>query len=163
MKKLFSFSVVLLFATLTCTSCLDDNDNHAEAEISYAGAVDSIHFTDQADTAYHQLIYEALYSEKLKVAGNASVFTEKAKVNSGSMIMAVAVCDSMASEDYVKLLRNVSLSDVRGTIFYAHEDSLRHLGVNGPELVPISPFTAYISLYSSHQGKTVNRFNPSFR
>ena len=163
MKKYLSIFTALLMVAFICSSCVDDADNHAEAEVHYAGVVDSIHFTDQADTAFYKLINEALYGEKLKVAGNASVFSKKANLDNANVAMAVAYCDSMAHADYQKILQAITLDDVKSTIFNAHNDSLVKVGITSPDYVPVSPFTAYISLYSSWQDKPVFHFRPTFR
>ena len=164
MNKYLSFCAVLLLVATAFISCsLDDTDNHAEAEVSYGGVLDSLTFTDKADTAYYRLIEEALGSEKLKVVGNASLFSEKAKVENASISIAVAFCDSMAYDYYVRVLQGVTLDDVKSTIFDAHTDSLARNGVTDRRLVPISPFTAYITLFSSNRGEPVNRFSRTFR
>ena len=164
MNKYLSICVVVLLAALACSSCsLDDNDNHAEAEVGYVGVVDSIRLTDQADTSYYKFIEEALCSEKIKVAGQASLFTQKAKVENATLPMAVAICDSMAFEYYAKVLQGVSLDDIKSAIFDAHTNTITQSGVTDRWLVPISPFTAYISLFSSNRGEAVKRFSREFR
>lgn len=164
MNKYLSICVVVLLTALAFSSCsLDDNDNHAEAEVGYIGVIDSIKLTDQADTTYYQFIEEALSSEKIKVAGEASLFTQKAKVENATLPMAVAVCDSMAFNYYTKVLQGVSLDDIKSAIFDAHKNTITQSGVTDRWLVPISPFTAYISLFSSTRGEAVNRYSREFR
>lgn len=163
MRKLLFVSIVALLSAITVTSCIKNDGEHAEAQVSYVGVLDSIKFTDNNDSAYFKLISEALCSEKLKVAGANSLFSEKATVDYGSVAFAVAICDSLANKDYIKLLQSVKLSDVKSTIFYAHSDSLRELGILSPELVPISPFTARLSLYSSHYSQAIHYYTRDFR
>lgn len=163
MRKIVFICTALLMAAITFTSCLDDDDNTAEATVSYVGVLDSLQFTDQADTAFQMLIAEAIYSERIKLAGTNSVFSETAKVNSSSSYYASAVCDSMANDDYIKVLQNVSLYDIKDAIYTAHKDSLNGLGIGNAELVPVSPFTAYLSLYTSLQGQVLRRYTRTFR
>ncbi len=163
MKKLFSTCMAFLMVALVFTSCFGDDDNHAEAEVNYAAAIDSLRFTDKADTLFANLIKEALCSEQLKVAGRASTFKEKAEIGYSSTVMAAAVCDTMANSDYIKVLQNVRLADVKSVIYSAHADSLAKEGMSSPEVVPISAFTAYLSLHSSFQGKAIRQYTRVFK
>ena len=141
---------LLSIATLVCTlaslsSCLDDDNQKAEAEISYYATCDSITFFDENDTIYKDFIIEGL--DSLKLAGSNSLFTTKAVIDYGYMTLAIAECNRLAIEKYGKQIQQYSLEDIKEVIFKKNQNTL---DANNASEIPLDEFTATLSLRSTY-------------
>lgn len=151
---------LLSIATLVCTlaslsSCLNDDNQKAEAEISYYATCDSITFFDENDTIYKSLIIDGL--DSLKLAGSNSLFTTKAVIDYGYMALAIAECNRLAIENYGKLVQQYNLEDIKEVIFKKKQNTL---GVNNASEIPLDEFTATLSLRSTYtsNGDTIKTY-----
>ena len=144
MKKVL-LSIATLVCTLALSSCLDDDNKNAEAEISSFATCDSITFIDANDTIYKDFIIEGL--DSLKLAGSNSIFTTKAVVDYGYMTLAIAECNRQAIEKYGKLTQYYRLEDIKEVIFKKKQNIL---GVNSASEIPLDEFIAALSLRSAY-------------
>lgn len=158
MKKALS-GVATLFFAFALSSCLDDSNKNAEAEISYFATCDSITFFDENDTIYKDVIIDGF--DSLKIAGGNSLFTTKAVIDYGYMALAIAECDRLASEKYGKLIQLYNLEDIKEVIFQIKQNTL---GVNNASEIPLDEFTAALSLRSTYTSNadTVKTFKTIF-
>ena len=140
MKRII-FKCSIIACVLALISCVDNEENTANAEISYYATCENINFFDESDIAYKELIEESL--DSLKLTGNNSIFKQKASVDYGYMGLAVAECNRLATEKYARLIQQYDLEDVKKAIFNKHKNSL---GVNSYSEIPIDEFTASLSL-----------------
>lgn len=144
MKNLSSLLIVLLLTCVSVSSCLKDNGG-ATATVNYYGFLDSIRYTNTADTVWTRNIVEAMY--KLKVTETEIVASDTAL--SGFRDDAIYMCNAKAGKTYDEMLNKITLDDVKREIYKAHADSLIKLGYNeGSEKLPLSRFKIFSSLWS---------------
>lgn len=145
MKKIVLFITSLLLTSVIVTSCLSEKDNSTEATIYYIGVIDSLKYTNPADSVWEDNIKEAL--TKLEIENY--IFKETATVDVAIQSYAVQQCNLQAGETFNNKLNKLSLSSVKTAIYNAHADSLIRLGYNeGADALPISEFTLHSSIYS---------------
>ena len=140
-KTIFRCSIIA--CALALTSCVDNEENSANAEISYYATCENISFFDENDIVYKEFIEESL--DSLKLTGENSIFKQKASVDYGYMGLAVTECNRLATEKYARLIQQYQLEDVKKAIFEKHKNTL---GVNSYSEIPIDEFTASLSLRS---------------
>ena len=76
-KTIFRCSIIA--CALALTSCVDNEENRANAEISYYATCENISFFDENDIVYKELIEESL--DSLKLTGENSIFKQKGRSN----------------------------------------------------------------------------------
>ena len=101
MKKIFIGGALLFMACITFVSCMGD-DSKASATCSYVSNCDSLKFSDLNDTVFYDLIVESF--DSLGITGYKSRFTKHAEVDYSSTWMAIAICDSLARDEYKAVL-----------------------------------------------------------
>ena len=159
MKKiLLGISIIACLGTFT--SCFNDDDNEASASIQYYATCESIDFTDENDTTFTKLINESL--DILKLAGNGSIFPQKASVNNGYMGTAIFECNRLATEKYNKLVQQADIDDIKKIIYDNHRDSL---GLTSPNDIPLDAFTTSLALRTLYtiNADTIKTFKKTFR
>lgn len=147
MKKFFIGGALLFMACITFVSCMGD-DSEASATSSYVSNCDSLKFTDENDTVFHDLIVESF--DSLGLTGYKSRFTKHAEVDYSSTWMAIAICDSLARDEYKAALNKHDINEVKENIYANHRDSLAGLGYASASELPLNNFTAYYSMYSTY-------------
>jgi len=158
MKKVL-LGISIIACTGALTSCFNDDDNEASASIQYYATCESIDFTDENDTTYTKLINESL--DKLELAGNGSLFLQKASVSNGNMGAAVFECNRQAAEKYNKLVQQADIDDIKKIIYDNHRDSL---GLTSPNDIPLDAFTTTLALRTlySINADTIKTFKKTF-
>ena len=145
MKKIVLLITTLVLTSVIATSCLKEEDNSTEATIYYIGVVDSIKYSEPADSMWEDNIKEAL--TKLEIANY--IFKETATVDVAIQSYAVQQCNLQAGETFNNKLQKISLSAIKSTIYNNHADSRVRLGYNeGADALPINEFTLHSSIYS---------------
>lgn len=145
MNKHIILSILLVsaLATVTLTSCTDD-ENSSEATVSYIGQCNDINYFDPNDSIYKDLIIESL--DHFKIAGISSLFQEKASTKFNSTQLAVMACNSKADSTYKSLIKNYDLHDIKDYIFNNHKDSL---GISSSDDLGLDEFYVSLSLHNS--------------
>lgn len=155
MKRIAKLICALFIGTSMLTSCLNDS-KPSTATINYIGMPDSIKFTDTNDTVWKDNIYEAL--AKMEVLAHVMEVSDTSQTSYQSYV--IEMCNYKAGGVYDKMLKKVTLSDVKKNIYNAHADSLVKLGYNsGAESLPIDAFTLHSSLWSLYTGTKVFYYN----
>lgn len=149
MKKIFIGGALLFMACITFVSCMGD-DSKASATCSYVSNCDSLKFSDLNDTVFYDLIVESF--DSLGITGYKSRFTKHAEVDYSSTWMALAICDSLARDEYKAVLNKHTLSELKDDMYANHKDSLAGLGYASASELPLNGFTAYYSMYSTSSG-----------
>ncbi len=166
--KLFSkFFLFLCASVIALSACVDNDDSHAEATVSFQGVLTLANYTladnqqaaseetdDQKDEQaeepsfdYKDVISEAF--DELGITGAKSVIEEKAKVSEGSIAYAEYVCAMQAAEKIQKKIDNISINDIKNIIFSKHQQEMNSLGFESAEDIPFETFYVEISYYSS--------------
>ncbi len=109
MKKIFYLIGALSISMAVFTSCLESDGNSAEATIEFGSRMDSITFSDPADTVFTSAIDTALQEmgvlSTFNSAGIPSVlFKEHASVDVSSIPYAVMKAVEQANTTYKKKL-----------------------------------------------------------
>ena len=142
-QNILSILLVSALATVTLTSCTDD-ENSSEATVSYIGQCNDINDFHQDDAIYQDLIIESL--DHFKIAGINSLFQEKASTEFNSTQLAVMACNSKADSTYKSLIKNYDLHDIKDYIFNNHKDSL---GISSSDDLGLDEFYVSLSLHNS--------------
>lgn len=143
MRKLLYFVVAALLSGFALTSCLDDNDGNTKTTQNYYGQLDTIYFSDPADTVFKSYISKAF--TKLQVTN--SVWSESARVEySTSMAVVVAMANGYAVQTYKKTLDTLSLARVKNTIFSENSDSMTRMGYPNASAIPLDHFYAWFRI-----------------
>lgn len=150
MKKFAFFALTLLLSSLAFTSCISD-DNNSSATVNYVGMVDSIKYTNEADTVWTRNVKEALQKMEVLYHNFSTTDTAMSSIND----YAVQGCNLKAGAIMDKKLKSVKLNDIKKNIYSLHADSLNKLGYVGSEALPISKFTLHSSLWSYYTGKEI--------
>lgn len=144
MKKIFLSFYILFISFLCFTSCKKDNQS-VTADVFYMGVIDSIVYSDPADSVWDNNIQQALREMKITY----SAFEERDTLQFGIQAYAIHNCNVKASASYDKLLKNTNLSSIKKQIFDSNKDSLINLGYNdGADNLPIDQFNLYTSVWS---------------
>jgi hypothetical protein len=145
MKKLF-FSLLAVFCSVVClTSCLSDDDGSSDAKMSYLGYCDSVVFANDSEKFLDSLVKVGLAD--LGLIGDKSIFEKDTSINYNSMSRAASLCDSIASKAYKAKFNNVTLDDVKASMFRNMPNSM--LGVySTPSDIPLTSFNGCFSLVS---------------
>lgn len=170
MKQYFLFASIFCAISLIFISCVDDDDNHAEATVSFQGVLTQLNYTindinpenpqnsDEENSSeeegedndtydFTEAISKAF--DDLTLTGAKSVIEESAKVSEGSIAYAQYVCAVQAAEKIQKKLDNVSISDIKELVFNNFTSEMIQLGYNSALDIPLSSITVQISYYSS--------------
>lgn len=148
MKKIFSILTSLVFTSFLINSCIGDGKT-SSATINYLGVVDSIKYSNLADTVWTKDIIEA--TTKLEVT--YTPFEISDTVAGSEQYYVIQLCDYKAGGTYNKKLQTLTLANIKKSIYNAHADSLVKLGFNqGADSLPISPFTLHTSLGNLYTG-----------
>lgn len=146
--------ITLLFAAILATtsfvSCIGD-DNNSTATVHYTSMVDSIQYSNPADTVWTLNIKQAL--QKMEVL--YTTFNVSDTAVSSIQDYAVQGCNQKAGKILDDKLKKVTLSDIKKNIYSLHADSLNKLGYVGSEALPLNKFTLHSSLWSLYTGKEV--------
>ena len=148
MKRFLLIISSLIIASTSIVSCLSD-DTKSTANVTYIGMVDSIKFTNQADTVWETNIKEALMKQKVLY----TPFEVSDTAESSIQDYAVYLCNAKAGAKLDKDLKTVTLAQVKKNIFNQHADSLMKvyrdsIDIKGSEDLPLSEFTLHSSLWS---------------
>ena len=139
-------SLLLPLAALLCmvASCeLDSDGNKSTAKMSYYGSIDSIKFTNEADSALQTLIVEALRHDSVFYY----IFKEEATINYSSTEGAKLACNYYAVEDMRARAKKVTLDGLKSTMYNLYSaDSLS--SYSSYTEIPLSAMNIYYSLLS---------------
>lgn len=159
MKKLFFGALIMLSVACLMGSCSNDG-NSSSATCNYYGVCDTIDFTNAEDSVYKSLIQESF--DSLKLTGVGSIFQETAEVDYSLSIYAIFMCNSQAITTFKNKINAVSLSDVKEAIYDAHTDSLKNLGYDSAEELPLSSFVAHFNLRDVINNEYLTSINKTY-
>lgn len=177
MKRFFVFAIWVGLGLSLLTACVDDGDNHAEAKVSFQGVLTQLNYTlvnDDTDSDdameeteesqeqvfdYKEFLTDAF--NQLELTGPKSVIEESAKVADGSISYAEYVCAMQAAEKIQKKLDNITIDNIKQTVFSMHKEDMTMLGFEKPEDIPFASLSAEISYFSSTTNQPIV-FNKEF-
>lgn len=163
MKKYLFLFVAIAMAAGSISSCLDSDNNSADASVDFGANLDSIIFDDPADTVFFEAVDTALQDLGVVSSWNSGLptklFTEKSTVNVSSIPYAIAVACSQATTTYQKRWDAVTLESLKKHMQLA--DYPAPLPVDS--LDGFSYYTSLIYAYSSATYTTVKTFSKSFQ
>lgn len=155
---------------LTLTSCLNDDDEHAEATVDFQAVLTSLNYSTTSDEQNNEQMVEmdsvsaltdttnvfdfsdylAEAFESLGLIGEKSRITESTRVEGTSSInYAVQVCADQANEKIQKKLAGVDIEQVRNIIFTNHKEEMIGLGYNTQDEIPFTKLSASFTYYNS--------------
>ncbi|MCM1313098.1 MAG: hypothetical protein NC206_11415 [Bacteroides sp.] len=150
MKKVWLGTIALLFASMCVTSCMDDDDVKASAEMTYFGESDTIAFYPAYESSADSLMYDTLVRKSLDeigYTGGKSVFTEKAEVTVSIPVYAQAKCNEQAIKTYEANIKDITLDEVKEKIYEKNWESVKEKYPNAAA-IPVRSFTVDLKLYS---------------
>ncbi len=158
MKKYIIGAFIMLFASTTLTSCSEDDD-HAEATVTYFAECTAISFSDTNDETYKDMINKSL--DNLKIAGNGSIFTESAKTDVGITQAAIDLCDQQAIKTYSNTIANFTLADIKSNIFQTNKIEQ---GWADESAITLDQFSIELDLYGVYPatGAVVKHYSKTF-
>lgn len=137
MKKLILASIALIIGTFTMQSCLSDDDKQSEATCSYIAGLDSIGFSNPADTIYIQAIYDAMASKEMQLVDANSMFQTSSKATTYES--AIHHCHNLAIEQYKERILAAGTKQLKNIIRINTNDSL--------DVSKLGDFTVKYSLF----------------
>lgn len=150
MKKVWLGTATLLLTFMCITSCMDDDDTKASAEMSYYCSSDTIVFSPAYTSKEDSIMYDSLVRkslDELGYTGGKSVFMEKAEVSVSIPVVAQAKCNEQAIKTYDKKVEGITLDKVKATIYEKNWESVATKYPNA-DAIPVNSFTVDLKLYS---------------
>ena len=140
MKKLLLLIAAITTCSLTFQSCLSDTDDKSDATCWFCGNIDSIGFTDPADSVFIPCIVNALGSTTLAVAGDNSWFSTFAAGEDINLVL--YECRKQAISDYSNKLNGITGNMLREQAQTYNGDTL--------SVDSLDAFTVKYGLYDSY-------------
>ncbi len=165
MKKVLLGAAALLLACVCFTSCVDDDDVKASAEMSYYGLSDTIVFNPAYESSDDSLMYDSLVRKSLDdlgYTGDKSIFMEKAEVNVSIPIYAQAQCNEQAIKTYEKKLEPVTLDKIKANIYENNWADVKSK-YSSYDAVPVHSFSVDFKLYSLSYVVPLKKYTKTLR
>lgn len=184
MRTFSFFALVALLGLCAISSCVKDDDNHAEASVTFIGALSQLTYsTDEeqnsgdlpertdSDTLEAEVDSVPVFDfsnmittafEKLEVIGEKSQITEQAKVDNNSIVYAQYLCALQATPKIQKKIDQISIQDIRQQIFNNNLQEMKNLGFNSPDDIPVRSVNVTFLYYFSVSGFDPIAFEKAF-
>ncbi len=160
MKKYIFGAFMLMLASATFTSCVDDEEEHAEATVPYFTLCDTITYLDINDTIYTEMIKVSL--DSLGITGSGSQFAESARVEFYSTQEAIQLCNQQAQNTYEIKIQDFTLEQIKHDIFLRNKEEK---GWTNENIIDLDAFTAKLNLYGlySNTSTVVKTYTKNFK
>ena len=177
MRTFSFFALAAIFGLCVICSCVKDDDNHAEASVTFIGTLSQLTYStddeqssenspewSESDTletevdSVHAFDFSSMITtafEKLEVIGEKSQITEQTKVDNNSIAYAQYLCAVQATPRIQKKIDQISIEDIRQQIFNNNIQEMNDMGFNSPNDIPVRRVNVTFLYYFSVSG-----FNP---
>ncbi len=174
MRTISFFSLAAIFGLCVICSCVKDDDNHAEATVTFIGTLSQLTYsTDEEQSSeilpeeaesdtleavedpVHAFDFSSMITtafEKLEVIGEKSQITEQTKVDNNSIAYAQYLCAVQASPKIQKKIDQISINDIRQQVFNNNVQEMMNLGFNSPNDIPVRRVNVTFLYYFSVSG-----------
>ena len=177
MRTFSFFALTALLGVCSICSCVKDDDNHAEASVTFIGTLSQLTYSTKEEQSNGDLPEKAdsdtlkaeadsvlvfdfsdmikTAFEKLEVIGEKSQITEQVKVDNNSIAYAQYLCAVQATPKIQKKIDQISIQDIRQQIFNNNLQEMKNQGFKSPDDIPIRRVNVTFLYYFSVSG-----FNP---
>lgn len=165
MKKVWLGTGALLLTFMCITSCMDDDDVKASAEMSYFSSSDTIIFNPAYENKEDSIMYDTLVRKSLDeigYTGGKSLFTERAEVTVSIPIYAQAKCNEQAIKTYETKISDITLDKIKAKIYEKNWESVATKYPNAAA-IPINSFSVDLKLYTLSYEEPLKKYTKQLK